>query len=157
MYDRNCGTGCELGDAADIAGCDQIGVGGRYVGQLAIPQRGSELRLQDVVGPRRAAAEMPFRHVQRLEPGRRKEPLWPRVYPLSVLHRAGGMVGDTPVLRSDDAWICAETESLDDLGDVARERSDTRRLLRVNMVLAQHKAVILHHGAAARGVDHDGV
>jgi hypothetical protein len=63
MYDRNGGTGGKLGDAADIAGCDQIGPNGSYVGQLAIPQRGSDPRLQNVVGPRRAAAEMPFRHV----------------------------------------------------------------------------------------------
>ena len=61
MYDRNWGTGGKLGDAADVAGCDQIGLDGSYVGQLAIPQRGSDLRLQNIVGPRRAAAEMPFR------------------------------------------------------------------------------------------------
>jgi hypothetical protein len=100
--DRNWGTGGELGDATDVAGCDQIRVGGCDVGQLAIPQRLSDLRLQDVVGPRRAAAEMPFRYVKRLEPCHGKEPLWPSIYPLSVLHRAGGMVGDTPVLRSND-------------------------------------------------------
>ena len=62
MYDRNWGTGSELGDAADVAGCNQIWRGGCDVGQLAITQRRSDLRLQDVVGPRRAAAEMPFRH-----------------------------------------------------------------------------------------------
>jgi hypothetical protein len=89
MHDRNWGTGSELGDAADVAGCDQIRLRGCYVGQLAIPQRGSDLRLYDVVGPRRAA-EMPFRHFQRLEAHGCEELLWPRVYPLSVLHRAGG-------------------------------------------------------------------
>jgi hypothetical protein len=62
MYDWNWRTGGELGDAADVAGCDQIGPGGCYVGQLAIPQSGGDLRLQDVVGARRAAAEMAFRH-----------------------------------------------------------------------------------------------
>jgi hypothetical protein len=45
MHDRNWGTGSELGDAADVAGCDQIRLRGCYVGQLAIPQRGSDLRL----------------------------------------------------------------------------------------------------------------
>jgi hypothetical protein len=63
MYYRNRGTGGELGDAADVAGRNQIGLDGCYVGQLAISQSGSDLRLQDVVGPRRAAAEMSFRHV----------------------------------------------------------------------------------------------
>ena len=62
MYDRDRATGGKLGDAADVAGCDQIGLGGGYIGQLAIPQRGGDLRLQNVVGPSRAAAEMPFRY-----------------------------------------------------------------------------------------------
>ena len=63
MYDRNWGTGGELGDAADVAGCDQVGPHSCDVGQFAIPQRGSDLRLQNVVSPRRAAAEVPFLHV----------------------------------------------------------------------------------------------
>ena len=67
MHDWDWRTGGELGDAADVAGRDQVGLGGCYVGQLAIPRSGSNLRLQDVVGPRRAAAEMPFRHLWRLE------------------------------------------------------------------------------------------
>jgi hypothetical protein len=45
MYDRNWGTRCEVGDAADVAGCDHIRLRGCYVGQLAIPQRGSDFRL----------------------------------------------------------------------------------------------------------------
>ena len=77
MYDRNWGTGGELGDAADVAGRDQIRFDGCDVRQLAIPQHGGDLRLQDVVGPRRAAAEMSFRHFQRLETRRGEEPLWP--------------------------------------------------------------------------------
>ena len=51
----------------------------------------------------------------------------------------------------------AEAEGLDDLGDIAGERSDARRLLRVGRILAQHKPIILDRRAAARGVDHDGV
>jgi hypothetical protein len=103
MYDRDWGTGGELGDATDVAGCDQIWPGGDYVGQLAVPQRGSDLRLQDIVGPRRAAAKMPFRHFQGLETRRCEKPLWHCLNPLSVLHRTGGMIGDTPVSRSNDA------------------------------------------------------
>ena len=86
MYDWDWGTGGELGDAADIAGCDQIRLRGCDVRQFAIPQRSSDLWLQDVVGPRRAAAEMALRHFQRLEAHGCEEPLWPRVNPLSVLH-----------------------------------------------------------------------
>jgi hypothetical protein len=67
------------------------------------------------------------------------------------------MVRDTPVSRRDDAQICAEAEGLDDLGDIAGEHSDARRLLRIGLILAQHKAVILDCGATARGIDRDGV
>jgi hypothetical protein len=67
------------------------------------------------------------------------------------------MVGDTPVSCSYHARICAEAEGVDDLGDIAGERSDARRLLRIGLILAQHKAVILDRGATARGVDHDGI
>src|ERR1700759_3757749 len=103
MDDWDWRTGGGLGDAADVAGCDQIGLSGDYVGQLAIPQSGSDLRLQDVVGPRRAAAEMAFRHVYGLEPGHCKEPFRHRMDPLSVLHRAGRMVGHTPLSVSNGA------------------------------------------------------
>ena len=44
-----------------------------------------------------------------------------------------------------------------DLGDVLGDRADPRGLLRVGAVLAQHEAVVLDRGAAARGVDHDGI
>ena len=86
MYDRDWTTGDKLGDAADVAGCDQIGLYGSYIGQLAITQRGSNLRLQDVVGPRRAAAEMPLRHIYRLEPCGGEQFFRPGVQTLSVLH-----------------------------------------------------------------------
>ena len=48
-------------------------------------------------------------------------------------------------------------ESLDDLGDIAGERRNARRLLRVCRVLAQHKPIILDRRATAGGVDHDGI
>src|SRR5947209_1323335 len=67
------------------------------------------------------------------------------------------MVGDTPVSRSDASRIRVKAESLDDLCDIACERRYARRLLGVDMVLAQHKAVILNRGATARGVDHDAI
>src|SRR5262249_49935271 len=48
----------DLGDAADIAGGDHIGTDLRDACDLAIAQRRRELRLQQVVGAGRAAAEM---------------------------------------------------------------------------------------------------
>jgi hypothetical protein len=67
------------------------------------------------------------------------------------------MVGDTPVSRSNDTRICAEAEGFNDLGDIAGEHSEARRLLCIGLILAQHKRVILDHRATARGVDHDGI
>jgi len=56
VHDRYRRVAGELGDAADIAGGDQIGAGQRDVGQLAVAQRGGQLRLQQIVGAGRAAA-----------------------------------------------------------------------------------------------------
>src|SRR5690242_18543289 len=64
------------------------------------------------------------------------------------------MVGYTPVSRSHHARICAEAGGIDDLGG---ERSDARRLLRIGLILAEHKSIVLDGRAAARSVDRDGV
>ena len=48
----------KLGDAADIAGGDQVGLGGAQVAQLALAQPRGDLRLQHVVGAGRTAADM---------------------------------------------------------------------------------------------------
>ena len=85
MHDRYRRVAGELGDAADIAGGDQIGAGQRDVGQLAVVQRGGQLRLQQIVGAGRAAAQMPFRHLDDLEAGGGEQGLGLAVDLLAVL------------------------------------------------------------------------
>src|SRR3984893_18109138 len=67
------------------------------------------------------------------------------------------MVDANPVVLRKSALKLAKAEGLDDLGDIAGERSDAHRLLPTCSILAQHKTVILDRRAAARSVDHDGV
>ena len=43
------------------------------------------------------------------------------------------------------------------LGDVPGERRDARGFARVGRITAQHEAIVLHRGAAARRGDQDGV
>src|SRR3984893_6126409 len=57
----------------------------------------------------------------------------------------------------DGARELVETEGTDDLGDIAGEGGDPRRLFRIGRILAQHEAVVLDGRAATRGIDHDGV
>ena len=69
MYDRNRGTPSKLGYAPDVAGRYKIRLNRSDIGQLAIPQRTGNLWLQEIVGARRAATEMPFGDLYRLEAG----------------------------------------------------------------------------------------
>ena len=62
----------------------------------------ASLRLQQVIGPCRAAAEMPLRHIDRLEPGGGEKLFRPGVESLPMLHRASRMVGD-PSFGDGDA------------------------------------------------------
>src|SRR6201993_3958969 len=100
---------------------------------------------------------MSFRHIDRLEARGRKERLWPGVNALPVLHRAGGMIGDPPFGSARGRCRRGEPEGLNHLGDLAGGGPYSRRLLGVNSIFAQHKAVILYGRAAARSVDYDGI
>jgi len=86
VHDRHGRVAGELGDAADIAGGDQIGAGQRDIRQLAVAQRGGELGLQQIVGAGRAAAQMPFRHLDHLEPGGAEQRFGLAVDLLAMLH-----------------------------------------------------------------------
>jgi hypothetical protein len=55
-------------------------------------------------------------------------------------------------VRHDD-----ETELGDHLCDIASQGGNSRRLIRIDGVLAQHKTVILHCRTATRGIDDDSV
>src|SRR5713101_1903111 len=100
---------------------------------------------------------MPFRYVDRLEPGRGEQSLWPGVDPLAMLHRAGGMIGHAAAQGGASAQLWAEAERRNYLGDITGGPGDPRCLLGIVRILTQHKAVILDRRAAPRRVDYDGI
>ena len=157
MHHRHVATGGELGDAAYISGRDELGSGAGDVGELAVAQSCCDLRLQQIIGSGRAAAQVPFRHLDRLEARRGEECLRSGVNTLPVLHRAGGMISDAPDGGGNLTQRRAQAERRDHLGDIASERGDPRRLLRKGWFLAQHEAVILDRRAATGGIYRDGV
>ena len=61
MEHRDRGAARDLGDAADVAGGDEIGRGLHDIRDLAVAQPHGNLRLQNIIGARRTAAQMPFR------------------------------------------------------------------------------------------------
>src|SRR5215469_2308517 len=67
MEDRNAEAGLELLDAADIARGHGGSTGRADVGDLALAQGLGELRLEDVVGSCRSAAEMSLGNLGHLE------------------------------------------------------------------------------------------
>ena len=147
----------ELGDAADIAGGDHVGAGQRDVGELAVAQRrrpvpaAADCRCR----PSRSTDGLPARRPT-ANPAAASSALGSRSMLLAVLQRAGGVIGD-PQSRRLRRRPAASPSAADDLADVAGERGDPRRLVGIGRVVAQQKAVILDHRAAARGVDDDRV
>src|SRR5262245_59922248 len=100
---------------------------------------------------------MPLRHIDRLEPCRGKKRPRTRVHVLPVLHRAGGVVSNTATAYSDGGGWPTEPKLGDHLCHVAGKRCDKRRLFGIGRIFAQHKAIILDHGTATRGIDYDSV
>ena len=58
----------DLGHAADIAGGDHVGTGSLDIGDLAGSELNGDLRLEQVVGSRRAAADMALGNILDGEP-----------------------------------------------------------------------------------------
>ena len=75
--------------AADIAGRNEIGRCLQDVRDLAIAQPQGNLRLQNIIGAGRAAAQMPFWNIADPETRSRQELLRQGVDLLAMLHRAG--------------------------------------------------------------------
>jgi hypothetical protein len=61
MEHRDQRAARDLRDAADVAGRDEIGRGLHDIRDLAVAQPRGDLRLQNIIGARRTAAQMPFR------------------------------------------------------------------------------------------------
>ena len=129
------------------------GAGLRDVGELAVAQAAGDLRLQQVVGAGRAAAEMPLGHLDRANPAAASSAL--RLGCEGAGRAAASRPSDrrraarAPRGRRGGRRPSAATISR----HVPGERGDARRLFGIGRVLAQHEAVILDGGAAARGVD----
>src|SRR6202022_3291800 len=86
VHYRQVATRGEVSDAADIAGRDEIWPDFGNIRELAVAQCSRNLRLQQIIGPCRAATEMPLRHIDRLDPAGFEKLFRPGVEALSVLH-----------------------------------------------------------------------
>src|SRR4029077_13619292 len=91
---REVGARGDLCDAAKIACCNHIRSQSLDSPDFALAQPPCDVRLHNIVGPRRAAAEMTLRYVldREAQPGEQILRL-PR-NSLSMLQRAGGVIGD---------------------------------------------------------------
>ena len=148
----------ELRNAADVPARHAIGLHHIDGRQLALPEPGRDLRLQDVVSPGRAAANMPFRDFDHRKSGVAQELPGLLVDPLAMLHGARRMIGHAdvaPAPRRLDLLLRGEFR------DVLGQRRDEFRLggivAGMTGIVCEQVGVILHRGAAARGVDNDGV
>src|SRR4249919_4353745 len=94
MHDRTAEIVAELSHATDIAGRDDIGIGRADMRSFSLTQSLRHLRLQKIVGARRAAAEMPLRYVDHFETGGAQERALLFDDLLDVLHGALIMIGD---------------------------------------------------------------
>ena len=79
---------------ANIAGGDNLRPGRGDVRELARAQRIGQFRLQQIVRPSRAAAQMPLGNVADRETRRREERPGLGMDALAVLHGTRGMIGD---------------------------------------------------------------
>src|SRR5713101_9713946 len=96
VLDRQLGAALQLREAADVGGEDPLGAARGERGKPVALQLRGELRLQDGVGTRRAAAQMCVRHRRELESGAGKQPLGHAFYALAMLQRARRMKRDPP-------------------------------------------------------------
>ena len=117
VHDRHTAAAGQLLDAADIAGGDEIGADHRDVGQLAVAQCTGQFRLQQIVSAGRAATQMPLRDRDDLKPGLVQQLLGSSIDFLSVLQRAGRVIGDAQRLRRGGI---VQPEPSENLADVAR-------------------------------------
>ncbi len=122
---------------------------------LAVAQAAGDLRLQDVVGAGRAAADVALGHVAHGEAGVGEQRLRLLADLLAVLHRAGGVVGDRQAVPAPLASSRSSVGEI--LGDVLGERRDAVGLARRRPRRPEHEAVVLDRRAAARRGDDDGV
>lgn len=67
--DRQLGAAADLHDAADISGGDHVGHRLENIRDFARLEFARDLRLEEIISPGRAAADMPLRHGDDVETG----------------------------------------------------------------------------------------
>src|SRR5215472_1917749 len=100
---------------------------------------------------------MPFRYLDRHESCRGEKRLGLGVEALTVLHRTGRVIGDTPVTREGNIRPFGKAKRRSDLGNIASEQGDPRGLFGIGTIPAHHEAVVFYGRAATRSIDDDGI
>ena len=140
MHDRRLSETPDLHHAAEIAGGDDVRIDTCDMRGFALAERRRDLRLQQIVGAGRAAAEMPLGHVEDVEAGARQKLARRACHALSMLERAGIVISDA--IGRGIAGL--ESKLSQKLGDIAGERADTSCVF-----AADEMSVVLDRGAAA--------
>jgi hypothetical protein len=136
----------DLHQAADVAACQDLGAGGEEGARLLLAEPRRDLRVLEVVDPRRAAAQLP---VGRLDEGGAdcgEEAAWGGPLALSVRQVAGVVVGDDGTRLEPRP---PHTEPVEERGDVAHARGKAARPLLLGAAGEQLR-IGAHAGAAAR-------
>ena len=87
MHYGHVATRGKLRNAADISCRDEVRSGPGDVGEFAVAQRRGDFGLQQVIGARRTAAEMPLGHVDNIETRGSEQFFWSGMNALPMLHR----------------------------------------------------------------------
>mmetsp|Transcript_28313 Transcript_28313/g.52725 ORF Transcript_28313/g.52725 Transcript_28313/m.52725 type:complete len:351 (+) Transcript_28313:6591-7643(+) len=140
----------DLHHATDIACCNDVRVLGHKRLDLAILELLGNLGLHQVVGARRAAAEVAVARFHHFVPGLFQQVLGVGLDLLAVLQRTGGVIGDGHVLGR----ACGQVQFHQHFAHIHGNARDPCRVLGQCLV-AEHVPVILDRGAAAAGVDHN--
>ena len=146
---------CDLRDAADIAGCDHIGLRSSRYSRLCARATSSRCPAAECCRCRPSrSTDVPPAHRCTTKPSSESSSFGCACDFLPVLQRAGGMIGDD---EPCGIALRRKVELREIFTDVLGERRDARRCAGVERIVAQHEAVVLDRGAAARSGDQDGV
>src|SRR3984885_3594628 len=99
MDNRNLSARCDLRDATKIACCDHIRSQSLDSPDFKIAQPSCDVRLQNIVGTSRTAAQMTIGNIAHGKAKLGQQVLRLLRDALSVLQRAGGVISDNKTLR----------------------------------------------------------
>ena len=137
--------------APDIAGCDHIDLQSRDIRGLAIAERTSDVWLKDVIGARRAAAQMGFGRCSDHVTGLGEQSFGRLCNLLPVLKGAGGVIANDQI----PAVPHRQTRLDEELTDIPCKRRHAGGFLSIGRIAAEHEAVIFDRRPAAGSGDQD--